>query len=123
MSPLGDRLERMAVSWEAVVAHAAQLPEVEVSTSYGTPALKVAGKLFARLRSEAEGGLAVKCSAVDKEALVSGEDPAYFTISHYDGHNYILVHLEQAEHDELFELLEEAWRIAAPQRVRALHPD
>jgi hypothetical protein len=30
------------------------LPEVEASTSYGTPALKVRGRLIARLRTELE---------------------------------------------------------------------
>ena len=41
--------------WDHVVSLAqAELPEVEVSTSYGTPALKVRKKLFARLREDSE---------------------------------------------------------------------
>src|SRR5690606_40886647 len=47
------------VSWKDVVAFATGLPEVEESTSYNTPALKVNGKSFARLRTEAEGGLEI----------------------------------------------------------------
>jgi hypothetical protein len=108
----------MTTSWEDVVAYALQLPAVAESTSYGTPALKVAGKLMCRLRTEDDGGLAVKCSAADKAALVGGDDPAYYTTPHYDGANYVLVRLELADPVELFELVDDAWQIAAPPKVR-----
>ena len=105
-------------SWEHVVAHALTLPEVEESTSYGTPSLKVAGKLMARLRTEDDGGLAIKCSTSDKEALVAGGDDAFYTTPHYDGYDYVLVRLELAVADEVFELIDEAWRLKAPVRLR-----
>lgn len=112
----------MSVTWEDVVAYAVRLPAVEESTSYGTPSLKVAGKLICRLRTEDDGGLALKCSASDKEALVGGDDPAYYTTPHYDGSNYVLVRLEQVEPEEVFELVQDAWHIAAPAKLRASHP-
>lgn len=103
------------MKWEEVVALATELPEVEESTSYGTPALKVAGKLMGRLRTDPDGSLALKTS--DKEALVASADPAYFTTPHYDGYNYILINLELADADEVAELIDDAWHIAAPARV------
>jgi hypothetical protein len=106
------------VAWADVVAHAVTLPEVSESTSYRTPSLKVAGTLMARLRTEADGGLAVRCTPADKEALVLGDDPAYYTIPHYDGHDYVLVDLELVDRDELFELIAEAWQVVAPPAVR-----
>lgn len=106
------------VTWDAVVAHAVTLPEVTESTSYKTPSLKVAGALMARLRTEDDGALAIKCSAVDKEALVNGDDPAYYTTPHYDGYDYVLVNLDLAEADEVFELITDAWHIAAKPAVR-----
>ncbi len=109
------------MTWEDVVAYAVTLPEVAETTSYGTPSLKVAGKLMARLRSEAEGGLAVKCSAIDKVALVGGDDPAYYTTPHFDGYNYVAVNLDLAQPDELFELIADAWHIAAPATLRKRH--
>ena len=111
----------MAVTWEDVVAYAVTLPEVAESTSYRTPCLKVAGKLMARLRTEADGGLAIKCSASDKMALAGGDDPAYYTTPHYDGYNYVLVRLDLAEAVELFELIAEAWHLAAPAALRKRH--
>lgn len=108
----------MAISWDDVVAFAVTLPEVTESTSYRTPSLKVAGTLLGRLRTESEGGLALKCSAADKEALLASGNPAFYTTPHYDGHNYILVNLDLVDADELFELVTDAWGIAAPARLR-----
>jgi hypothetical protein len=105
------------MTWDDVVAIATALPEVEVSTSYRTPALKVRGKGFARLRTEAEGGLMLVCGLDEKEALLASGDPAYFTTPHYDGYGSILVDLTRIEPAQLAELVEEAWRHKAPARL------
>ena len=104
-------------TWEDVVRLASGLPEVEVSTWYRTPALKVAGKGFARLRTEAEGGLVVLCGHDEKAALLDSGDAAFFTTPHYDGHGMIIVDLDRVDVDQLRELLEEAWRLRAPRRL------
>ncbi|SFA78342.1 hypothetical protein SAMN05216266_101403 [Amycolatopsis marina] len=105
-------------TWEHVVAIAAELPEVEESTSYRTPSLKVAGRSFARLRTEAEGGLVLMCGLDEKAALLESGDPAFYTTTHYDGYGAILVDLEKVDEAQLRELLEEAWRIKAPVKLR-----
>lgn len=105
-------------TWEDVVAIAKALPKVEESTSYRTPALKVAGKGFARLRTEAEGGLMLLCDLDEKAALLASGDPAFFTTAHYDGYPSILVDLERVEQAQLAELIEEAWRRKAPVKLR-----
>ena len=101
-------------SWDDVVRIGCALPEVEESTSYRTPALKVRGKGFARLRTEAEGGLMLACPIEEKQALLSCGDPAFFTTPHYDGYGSILV-------DQLAEMIEDAWRVKAPTAVRRRH--
>jgi hypothetical protein len=111
-------MDDVRMTWEDVVAIAGRLPEVEESTSYGTPALKVKGKGFARLRTEAEGGLVLMCRMDEKEALLASGDPAFYTTPHYDGYGAILVDLERVARDELEELIEEAWRVRAPTRLR-----
>ena len=103
------------------MAHARTLPEVEESTSYGTPAIKVAGRLMARLRTDADGGLALRCTTADKQALVEGDDPAFYTTPHYDGYDYVLVDLDRVDPVELFELVGEAWHVAAAPAVRRRH--
>ncbi|MFD4182835.1 MmcQ/YjbR family DNA-binding protein [Rhodococcus sp. NPDC058514] len=105
-------------TWDDVVDIAKRLPDVEESTSYNTPSLKVGGKGFARLRSEAEGGLMLFCALEEKEALLASGDPAFYTTPHYDGYGAILVDLERVDRDQLCELVAEAWRIKAPAKTR-----
>ncbi|HEX4249237.1 MAG TPA: MmcQ/YjbR family DNA-binding protein [Pseudonocardia sp.] len=107
--------------WAELVTMAGELPAVEESTSYRTPALKVAGKTFARLRTEAEGGLMVLCSPAEKEALLASGDPAFYTTPHYDGYGSVLVDLARVDPQQLRELLEEAWRLKAPAKLRKAH--
>ncbi|MEA5359661.1 MmcQ/YjbR family DNA-binding protein [Amycolatopsis sp., V23-08] len=104
-------------TWEDVVRLASELPEVEAATWYRTPALKVAGKGFARLRTEAEGGLVVMCGLDEKAALLESGDAAFFTTPHYDGYGSIIVDLDKVDVGQLRELLEEAWRLKAPRRL------
>ncbi|MGI5499955.1 MmcQ/YjbR family DNA-binding protein [Lentzea sp. CA-135723] len=105
-------------TWDDVVTMGTRLPEVEESTWYRTPSLKVAGKGFARLRSEAEGGLVLMCGLDEKAALLASGDPAFYTTPHYDGYGAILVDLAHVDADQLAELVEQAWRIKAPAKVR-----
>lgn len=108
-------------NWDDVVRIGSALPEVEESTWYRTPSLKVRGKGFARLRSEAEGGLVLMCSLEEKEALLAAGDPAYYTTPHYDGYGAILVDLDRADPEQLAELIEEAWRRKAPATLVRRH--
>ncbi|WP_028937447.1 MmcQ/YjbR family DNA-binding protein [Pseudonocardia spinosispora] len=113
----------MPLTWPDVVAIGLSLPEVEESTSYRTPALKVNGKSFARLRDEAEGGLVVMCSLEEKDALLASGDSAYYTTPHYDGYGAILIDLAEADPDQLRELLTEAWRLKASAKLRKAHDE
>ncbi|MFD4401643.1 MmcQ/YjbR family DNA-binding protein [Nocardia sp. NPDC058499] len=108
----------MSLTWENVVRLASELPEVAESTSYRTPALKVSGKSFARLRTQAEGGLALRCEMTEKEALLASGDPAFYTTPHYDGYPYILIDLERVDTGQLRELLDAAWWLVAPAKLR-----
>lgn len=105
-------------TWDDVVAIATRLPEVEVTTSWQTPSLKVKGRFFARLRTEAEGGLAIVCEPGEKAALLASADPAFYTTPHYDGYAMILIHLDRIDEQRLAEMIEDAWLLKAPVRVR-----
>lgn len=108
--------------WDDVVRIARRLPEVEESTWFRTPSLTVKGKGFVRLRTEAEGLMVVMCTIEEKEALLASGDPAFATTPHYDGYGAVLVDLDRVDPDQLTELLEEAWRLKAPARLRATRP-
>ncbi len=105
-------------TWTDVVRIAKALPDVEEASWFHSPSLKVAGKGFARLRDEAEGGLVLMCDLDEKAALLASGDPAFYTTPHYDGYGAILVDLERVDPDQLAELVEESWRRKAPVRLR-----
>lgn len=105
-------------TWESLVEFAKTLPEVEELSWVNTPSLKVRGKGFIRLRSEAEGGAVVMCSLEEKEALLQSGNSAFYTTPHYDGYGAILVNLDDVADDQLCELVTEAWRLKAPVRLR-----
>ncbi|GAA5077236.1 MmcQ/YjbR family DNA-binding protein [Nocardia iowensis] len=108
----------MALTWQDVVALATELPDVEESTWWRSPALKVGGKGFGRLRAEAEGGLVLACELGEKEALLASGDPAFYTTPHYDGHPYILIDLDRVGTEQLREMLDDAWWLTAPAKIR-----
>lgn len=108
-------------TWDDVTAIGKRFGGVEESTSYGTPAMKVKGKLMCRLRTDPEALVLRVIDMGEREALLQGQPDVFFTIPHYDGHPYVLVHLERVDPTELGELLEDIWRERAPKRLVAEH--
>ena len=107
------------VTWEDVVAITTAFPGSEAGISYGTPALRVRGKLLCRLRTDPDALVLRVVSPGEREALLQGQPGTFFTTPHYDGHPYVLVRLEAVDPAELAELLEDAWRDRAPKRLVA----
>lgn len=103
-------------TWGSLVAFATALPEAQESRWYGTPAVKVRGKGFVRLRDE--GDVVVMCPLGEKEALLASGDAAFYTTPHYDGYGSILVDLTVVDETQLHELVTEAWRLKAPAALR-----
>ena len=95
------------------------LPEVTEKPSYGTPGFRVKDKLFARIHHD--GGVLVLWTAglLDKESFIDSEPDVFFTTSHYDGYPLVLVRLDRVDEARLRDLLEMAWRVRAPARLRA----
>jgi len=105
------------LTWSEILGLAAALPEIEESTSYGTPALKVRGRLIARLREDGE--TLVLRVGPEREALMLAEPQKFFTTPHYENYPWVLVRLAHVGADELRELLTEAWHLRAPRRLAA----
>jgi hypothetical protein len=106
-------------TWDDVIEIGLRFPGVEVSTSYGTPALKVKGKFMCRLRTDPDALVMRVTDLGEREALLQGQPDAFFTTPHYDGYPAVLIRLEAVDPQELAELVEEAWRIRAPKRTIA----
>jgi hypothetical protein len=119
-------------TFDDVIRLTSHLPEVAVSTSYGTPALKVGGKAFCRLwgerdRSKSDVGdvevLVVFCELDEKEFLLAESDGSVFTAPHYDGHGAVLIRLDLVDEALLAALLLESYLLRAPATIRRAFPE
>jgi hypothetical protein len=102
------------VDYDAVRELARAFPEVEESTSYGTAALKVRGKLLARLKEDGET-LVLRSDFIERDFLIGAQPATFFFTDHYRDYPWILVRLGSVRRAQLGELLEGAWRRVAPK--------
>src|SRR5512134_275928 len=92
--PMASRAKkRVNRDFAAALKLAQRFPGIESDTCYGTPAIRVRGKFMARLRTEAEGWLAIKCDFVDREILLQSAPHVFHLTPHYENHPMILVDL------------------------------
>ena len=93
------------------------LPGAEVSTSYGTPSVKIRGKTLSRWRTEAEGGLAIRFDFLDRQILLQTQPEVFFLTDHYLDYPMVLVRLENATRSVLTDVVERAWRLVAREKL------
>ena len=91
------------------------LPNVAEGTSYGTPALKIKGKLFIRLREDLDA-IVLKMPFDQRDELMAAESETYFITDHYREYEWVLVRLSRVRADALSDLLQTACRAASPAK-------
>jgi hypothetical protein len=126
-------MPRRAANFDTVRKIGLALPGVEESTAYGSPALKVGGKLLACIpvhRSAEPGSLAVRVGFEDRAELLTGAPDVYYVTDHYVGYEAVLVRLSRVTPEILKDLLSMAHKFvtrkaasrAAARRRRTLPP-
>lgn len=113
-----NKSSRQLASFEAVAEIARTLPGAEESTSYGTPAFKVKGKLFARQHQDGES-LVVGVDFDEREEMMKADPEKFYITDHYLNYPWMLVRLSKVSPDELRDLLIGSWRRAAPKNLLA----
>ncbi len=102
-----------ASSFRRVEAIARTLPDVEVTTSWGQPAVKVRGKMFACIashKSAEPGTLVVRMDIAARDALIADDPATYYLKEHYVGYPCVLVRLSRVRADALKDLVTGAHR-------------
>jgi hypothetical protein len=100
------------------------LPGVEEGTTYGSPALKLRGKLLACMashKSAEPNSLVVRLNFEQRDAMIADDPGTYYLKPHYVGYPSVLVRLSRVSRDALKDLLLAAWRevdASAPKRKR-----
>ena len=103
-------------------------PGVEESTAYGSPALKLKGKLLACMashRSAEPASLVVCVSFTDRAALIAEAPEIYYIREHHLNYESVLVRLSRASPDVLRDLLGMAYKFVsgkAKNRQRSPRP-
>src|SRR6202007_2084778 len=112
---------KRAVDFETVRKIGLALPGVEESTAYGSPALKVRGKLLACVpahRSAEPGSLVVRVGFRDSAELLAAEPNFYYVTDHYLDYSAVLVRLSRVSPDVLRDLLGMAHKFVTARRRR-----
>ena len=99
------------------------LPDVEVTTTWGQPTLKVRGKMFvciASHKSAEPDTLVVMMDFSDRDALIEEDPDTYYLKEHYVGYPCVLVRLSRVHPDALRDLVVGAHRyVSARSRKKA----
>jgi len=88
-------------------------PGVVESTAYGSPAIKLKGRLLACMashRSREPGSLVVRVSFEDRGALIGEAPEIYYVKEHYLSYECVLVRLSRISPAVLRDLLRMAYR-------------
>jgi hypothetical protein len=109
------------IDFDAVRKIGMALPGVEESTAYGSPALKVHGKLLACVpshRSAEPNSLMVRVGFDDRAELLAAVPGAYYVTDHYLNYSAVLVRVSRVTPDVLRDLLGVAHKFVTGRRGR-----
>ena len=97
------------------------MPGVERGRTYGVPALKVGGKMFACMtshRSAEPGSLAVRMDFDRRDELIAADSETYYLTDHYVGYPCVLVRLKRVTREALEDLLGIGYRFVSARQKR-----
>ena len=119
----GDGDKRRGHTFAAVEAIGRALPDVEVTTAWGQPALKVHGKMFVCIpshKSAEPNSLAVMMAFADRDALVEDDPATYYLKEHYLNYPCVLVRPTRIRLDAVRDLVVGAHRfVNGPMRYKS----
>jgi hypothetical protein len=103
-------------SFKRVESIGCTLPDVEVTTTWGQPTLKVRGKMFvcmAANKSAEPNTLVVMMDFADRDALIEEDPDTYYLKDHYLNYPCVLVRLSHVRADALRDLIRGAHRFVS----------
>lgn len=110
--------KRKGVTWDEVRELILAFPGVQETSSYGTTAFKVNGKLLARYHQDGES-LVMKVEYSTREVLMGANPTTFYLTDHYRCWPYVLVRIGNVDPNDLRQLFEDAWRNHASKRLVA----
>jgi hypothetical protein len=117
-------VRRETIDFDTVRRLGLALPGVEEGTVYGSPALKVGGKMFACLANHSStepDTVAVRIDFDRRDELIAADPKTFYLTDHDVDYPVVLVRLTRVHHDALGALLQMGWRFVSA-RARRLAP-
>jgi hypothetical protein len=108
-------------TFKAVEAIGRTLPDVEVTTTWGQPTLKVRGRMFvciASHKSAEPNSLVAMMDFPDRDALVEDDPDVYYLKEHYLNYPCVVVRLSRISPDALRDLVVGAHRYVIGKTTR-----
>jgi hypothetical protein len=115
-------MPKRPITFDTVREIALAIPGVEDGAAYGSPALKVRGKLLACIpvnRSAEPGSLAVRVELDDRAELLAAAPEIYYVTDHYRPYPVVLVRLSRIDAGMLRDLLGMAHKFVTRSASRA----
>jgi hypothetical protein len=119
---LGSTGSVKRTSFDAVRELGLSLPNVEEGTAYGSPALKVRGKMFACIavhKSAEPDSLVIRVDFDQRDELLAADPKTYYLTDHYVDYPCVVVRLHRVHRDALRDLLGMAWRFVSASGTRS----
>jgi hypothetical protein len=107
------------MTWDEAVAVALALPDTELSTSYGKPAVKVASNgrafLFPSHEPDTSFGVAIDLDTI--EILKATDPDTFWQTPHYEGWPGVLIRYESRDEERVRDVIGRArdWTAAKPK--------
>jgi hypothetical protein len=95
---------KKALTFDAVREIGLKLPSTEAATSWGSPCLKVDGRMFCCIainKSAEPNSLALRCDFAVRDELIEEQPDIYYTADHYLNYPCVLVRLSRVHRDAL----------------------
>jgi hypothetical protein len=114
-------MAKRAITFDTVRTIGLALPGAEEGTVYGSPALKVGGKMFACIAihpSAEPNSLAIRMEFDARDELIAEDPGTYYVKEHYVNYPCVLVRLNRVNADALPDLLRMGWQFVSSQAKR-----
>jgi hypothetical protein len=113
-------MPRNKIDFETVRRIGLGMSDVDESTAYGSPALKIRGKLLTCIavhKSAEPNSLAVRIDFERRDELIATAPDIYYLTNHYVNYPVVLVRLSRIHLDALRDLLGMAWRFVTAEAL------
>ena len=112
MSPRAAKAD----SFDRVARLGLEFPDVDVSTYFGKPALKLDGQMMACMashKSAEPGTLVVRVDFLERDLRIANEPEMYYLKPHYQNYPCVLTRLSKVSDAALRDLLEAGYKFVA----------